>query len=33
MQFDLTKAMEQCKDVEKMEARNDTGKVSQIFDG
>ena len=31
MQFDLNKAMEDCKGIEKIEARNDTGKVNIIF--
>ncbi len=31
MQIDLNKAMEECKGIEKIEARNDTGKVSNIF--
>ena len=31
MQIDLSKAMEECKGIEKIEARNDTGKVSKIL--
>ena len=31
MQFDLNKEMENCKGIEKIEARNDTGKVNIIF--
>ena len=30
MQIDLNKAMEECKGIEKIEARNDTGKVSHF---
>ena len=29
MQFDINKAMQDCKGIEKIEARNDTGKVNK----
>ena len=31
MQFDINKAMEDCKGIEKIEARGDTGKVNNLF--
>ena len=31
MQFDINKAVEDCKGIEKIEARNDTGKVNNLF--
>ena len=31
VEFDLNKQLEECKGIEKIEARNDTGKVRKIF--
>ena len=31
MQFDINKAVEDCKGIEKIESRNDTGKVNILF--
>ena len=31
MQIDINKAMEDCKGIEKIEARNDTGKVNNYL--
>ena len=31
MEFDLNKQLEECKGIEKIEARNDTGQVRKIF--
>ena len=31
MQFDINKAVEDCKGIEKIEARNDTGKVNNYL--
>ena len=31
MQFDINKAMQDCKGIEKIEARNDTGKANKYI--
>ena len=31
MQFDINKAMQDCKGIEKIEAKNDTGKVNKYI--